>query len=152
MIAISTCLVVVPAANETLPAFATKSLPAVAVPPAVANRTLTVFDAGCESRRVMAAFWVPASPSVIVTSSIEIDGGVIAIMNRGSRVSDDRQRPVFLRAAATRRWKPRRSCREEKRNQSRLKKSLTVLPFMGCLFRVLRLPPPLQSVRRGQER
>ena len=30
MIAISTCVVVVPAANETLPAFATKSLPAVA--------------------------------------------------------------------------------------------------------------------------
>ena len=84
MIAISTCLVVVPAANETLPAFATKSLPAVAVPLAVANRRLTTVLAGCESRRVTAAFFVPSSPSMIVTSSIEIDGGVTAIIDRGS--------------------------------------------------------------------
>ena len=90
LIAISSCLVVVPAANETLPAFATKSLPAVAVPLAVANRRLTTLLAGSESRRVMAAFFVPASPSMIVTSSIEIDGGVTAIIDRGSSVSEAR--------------------------------------------------------------
>ena len=89
-ITISSCLVVVPAANETLPAFAMKSLPAVAVPLAVANRRVTTLLTGSESRRVMAAFFVPASPSMIVTSSIEIDGGVTAIIDRGSSVSEAR--------------------------------------------------------------
>jgi len=107
LIAISTCVVVVPAANETLPAFATKSLPAVAVPLAVANRRLTMPLAGCESRRVMAAFVMPASPSVIVTSSIKIDGGVTAIIDRDSSVSPARlasvERPRRGRAVLRRR-------------------------------------------------
>jgi hypothetical protein len=38
----------------------------------------------------MAAFVLPVSPSVIVMSSIEIDGGVTAIIDRGSSVSPAR--------------------------------------------------------------
>ena len=37
-----------------------------------------------------AAFFVPASPSVMITSSIEIDGGVTAIIDRGSSDSETR--------------------------------------------------------------